>query len=97
MGTDDLGRDVLSRDDFWGSLISLSVGFVSVGIATLIGISFLGAISGYYGGWVDSIIMRFSDIMPTQYQHFFLILAVIAFIDANIWSSSRCRAGYGKA
>jgi len=83
MGTDPLGRDVLSRI-IYGSGVSLSVGFVAVGISTFIGV-ILGAISGYYAGLVDRIIMRFVDIMLC-FPTFFLILAVIAFLQPSIWN-----------
>jgi peptide/nickel transport system permease protein len=83
LGTDDLGRDVLARI-FYGARISLLVGFVAVGISTLIGIA-LGALAGYYGRWVDALIMRFVDIMLC-FPSFFLILAVIAFLEPSIWN-----------
>ena len=82
LGTDDLGRDVLSRM-IYGTRISLSIGFIAVAIATIIGI-ILGSIAGYYGKLVDSLIMRMVDIMlsvPT----FFLLLTVLAIIGPSIW------------
>lgn len=82
-GTDELGRDVLSRI-IWGGRVSLLVGFVAVGIATLLG-TLLGALAGYYGGWVDAVIMRFVDVMLC-FPSFFLILAVIAFLEPSIWN-----------
>ncbi len=82
-GTDQLGRDVCSRM-IWGAGISLKVGFVATGIAILIG-TILGAVAGYYGGWVDSVIMRFVDIMLC-FPTFFLILAVIALLEPSIWN-----------
>jgi len=83
LGTDVLGRDVFSRI-LYGAGVSLSVGFVAVSISSVIGI-ILGAVSGYFRGWPDKIVMRFVDIMLC-FPSFFLILAVIAFVGPSIWN-----------
>ncbi|PYM93904.1 MAG: peptide ABC transporter permease [Candidatus Rokuibacteriota bacterium] len=83
LGTDQLGRDVLSRM-LYGARVSLAVGFVSVGIATLIGIA-LGAAAGYHGGTIDAMVMRLVDLMLV-FPRFFLLLAVLAFLRPSIWT-----------
>lgn len=78
LGTDESGRDVLVRI-IHGARVSLSVGFVSVALATLIGVA-LGSLAAYYGGWADMAISRFMELMMC-FPSFFLILAVIAVLD----------------
>ncbi|MFG6374721.1 MAG: ABC transporter permease [Desulfovibrio sp.] len=80
-GTDRLGRDVFSRL-LYGGRISLWVGFVAVGISISIG-TFLGLVSGYFRKYVDETIMRLVDVMLC-FPSFFLILAVIAFLEPSL-------------
>ena len=83
LGTDHLGRDLLSRI-FHGARVSLVVGVGSVLIGLAIG-TFLGLVSGFYGGWIDSLIMRMADIQ-LSFPPIFLAIAVMAFVPPGIWS-----------
>ncbi len=89
LGTDDLGRDVFARM-LQGSFVSLSIGFVAVGISVFVGI-LLGGLAGYYGEarlgpvTVDGLIMRFTDVM-LAFPTFFLILTVVALLPPSIYN-----------
>lgn len=84
LGTDRQTRDVLSRI-LVGSRVSLSVGFVAVAILMSIGVT-IGALSGYFGGWIDNFFMRFVDIMLAIPQLLLLLLAVALF-QPGLWTT----------
>ena len=81
LGTDELGRDVMARL-VYGTQVSMRVGFISMGIAALIGLC-LGATAGFYGGWPDIVISRIIEIFMC-FPVFFLILAIIAVLPPRI-------------
>ncbi|MCD6289937.1 MAG: ABC transporter permease [Anaerolineae bacterium] len=81
LGTDHLGRDMLARL-LYGGRLSLMIGFLAVGIGLLIGIP-LGAVSGYYGGWVDMLIQRVADIL-LSFPSILLALSLVAVLGVGL-------------
>jgi ABC-type dipeptide/oligopeptide/nickel transport system permease subunit len=81
LGTDDMGRDILSRL-IYGARVSLTLGVVSVGIAFIFG-SFLGALAGFYKGWPDNLIMRFMDII-LAFPHILLAIVIVAYLGPGL-------------
>lgn len=83
LGTDQSGRDVLSRL-IYASRVSLLVGVASTGIAMVIGVV-LGLVSGYFGGWMDMLLMRITD-MVMAFPYIMLILVVASLVGPGMWN-----------
>jgi peptide/nickel transport system permease protein/dipeptide transport system permease protein len=81
LGTDDLGRDMLSRL-IYGARVSLTLGIVSVGIALVFG-CILGALAGYYKGWPDNLIMRLMDII-LAFPYILLAIVIVAYLGPGL-------------
>lgn len=84
LGTDTLGRDVWSRI-LYGGRVSLSVGLVAVTISTVLGI-LIGGLAGYAGGWVDMLLMRFTDMVMT-FPSLVIIITVAAMLGPSIYNT----------
>jgi len=82
MGTDELGRDLLTRL-LYGGRISLSIGVMAMLLAVVIG-SLVGGLAGFYGGWVDNLLMRLVDMMLAFPSLFVLIILALALRDLPI-------------
>ncbi|WP_374020576.1 ABC transporter permease [Paenibacillus thiaminolyticus] len=80
-GTDDYGRDYLARA-LYGGRVSLSVGFLAMAIAVIVGTA-VGTVSGYFGGWIDNVLMRIVDILMSI-PSFFLMLILNAYLKPGI-------------
>lgn len=81
LGTDDLGRDILSRI-LYGARLSIWVGFASVIMSVIVG-TFLGVVAGYYGRWVDTIISRIFDIM-LAFPSILLAIAIVSILGPSL-------------
>lgn len=83
LGTDEIGRDVLSRL-IYGDQVSLFVGVTSVLVYSVIG-TVLGLLSGFLGGWVDSMIMRFTEVIMS-FPYFMVILVIVSVVGPSVWT-----------
>jgi peptide/nickel transport system permease protein len=83
LGTDELGRDLLSRV-IYGARVSLRVGLVTIGIALSTG-TFLGVVAGYFGRWVDAILMRVTDVM-LAFPGILLAIAIVAILGPGLYN-----------